>query len=33
MEALVRRFHIRAEIGDQQAASSPAAIALTLLRR
>jgi hypothetical protein len=33
MEALVRRFQIRAEIGSQQTASSPAAIALTLLRR
>lgn len=33
MEALIRRFHLRAEFGDQQAASSPAAIALTLLRR
>jgi hypothetical protein len=33
MEALVRRFQIRADVGDQQAASSPAAIALTLLRR
>lgn len=33
LEALVRRFHLRAEIQDQGAASSPAAIALTLLRR
>ncbi|MCU0826865.1 MAG: DUF1217 domain-containing protein [Tabrizicola sp.] len=32
MEALVRRFHIRADIQNQPAAS-PAAIALTLLRR
>ncbi|MFN6925709.1 MAG: DUF1217 domain-containing protein [Tabrizicola sp.] len=33
LEALVRRFHVRAEIRDQQAAATPAAIALTLLRR
>lgn len=33
MEALIRRFHIRTEIGEQQSASGPAAIALTLLRR
>jgi len=33
MDALIRRFHIRAEIADRQSASSPAAIALTLLRQ
>ena len=33
METLVRRFHIRSDIEDQQTASTPAAIALTLLRR
>lgn len=33
MEALVRRFHFRSEIQDRQAASTPAAIALSLLRR
>ncbi len=33
MEALVRRFHLRAEMQDQSAGSSPASIALTLLRR
>jgi Protein of unknown function (DUF1217) len=33
MEALVRRFHLRSEMQGQSAASSPAAIALTLLRR
>lgn len=32
MEALVRRFHLRVDMQDQQSAS-PAAIALTLLRR
>jgi hypothetical protein len=33
LEALVRRFHIRSEIQDQQATFTPASIALTLLRR
>ena len=33
MEALVRRFQLRAEMQGQQSASSPAAIALALLRR
>jgi hypothetical protein len=33
LEALVRRFHLRSEMQDQSAASSPAAIALALLRR
>jgi hypothetical protein len=33
MEALVRRFHIRSDAQDQAAGTSPAAIALTLLRR
>jgi hypothetical protein len=33
MEALVRRFHTRAEMQDQGSGVSPAAIALTLLRR
>lgn len=33
LEALIRRFHIRADAQDQLAATSPAAIALTLLRR
>jgi hypothetical protein len=33
MEALVRRFHLRSEMQDQSATSTPAAIALTLLRR
>jgi hypothetical protein len=32
MEALVRRFHLRADMQNQPS-SSPAAIALTLLRR
>jgi Protein of unknown function (DUF1217) len=33
MEALVRRFQLRSEMQDQGAASSPASIALALLRR
>lgn len=33
MEALIRRFHLRSEMQDPSASSSPAAIALTLLRR
>ncbi len=33
LEALVRRFHFRSEAQDQSAATSPAAIALSLLRR
>jgi hypothetical protein len=33
MEALVRRFQLRSEMQDQAAASSPASIALALLRR
>jgi hypothetical protein len=33
MEALIRRFHIRSDVLDQQATTSPAAVALTLLRR
>jgi Protein of unknown function (DUF1217) len=33
LEALVRRYMLRSEVQDQSAATSPAAIALTLLRR
>jgi hypothetical protein len=33
LEALVRRFHTRAEMQDRGSGNSPAAIALTLLRR
>lgn len=33
MEALVRRFHLRAEMADFAAGNSPAALALQLLRR
>ncbi len=33
LEALLRRFHLRSDAQDQTAATSPAAIALALLRR
>ena len=33
LDALIRRYHFRADVQDQQAATTPAAIALALLRR